>query len=60
MSHLHGAILVAGAAPVLRNVVERTSVLRTGLLVRRSALESGIECCSSYAQLFDQAFHCNG
>jgi len=58
MSHLHGAILVVNAAPVLRNVVERTSVLRSGFLVRRSALESGRKCCSSYAQLFDLAFHC--
>jgi hypothetical protein len=58
MSHPHGAILVVNAAPVLRNVAERTSALRSGFLVRRSALESGIECCSSYAQLFDQAFHC--
>jgi hypothetical protein len=35
MLYSHGAMLTAGADPVLRNVVERTSVLRSGLLVHR-------------------------
>jgi hypothetical protein len=32
---VNGAILVAGARSVVRNVVERTSVLRSGLFVHR-------------------------
>jgi hypothetical protein len=36
MLYSHGPILTAGADPVLRNVVERTSVLRSGLLVHQS------------------------
>jgi hypothetical protein len=35
MSYAHVPILIAGPKPVLRNVVERTSVLRSGLLVHR-------------------------
>jgi hypothetical protein len=35
MLYSHGAILTTGADPVLRNVAERTSVLRSGLLIHR-------------------------
>jgi hypothetical protein len=35
MLYSHGAILTESTVPVLRNVVERTSVLRSGLLVHQ-------------------------
>lgn len=35
MLYSHGAILTIGADPVVRNVVKRTSVLRSGLLIHR-------------------------
>ena len=43
MLYSPGATLAAGVDPVLRNVVERTSVLPSGLLVHRLHHERRIE-----------------